>query len=68
LNEAFQNGKMMLLYEQYESFDWKDSRIYPDFKNCIWGVVKKEDVMAILDHSRRTAHDYLAVLKNFVGQ
>jgi hypothetical protein len=55
------------LYERYEAYDWKGSNIYPDFKNYLWTIVKVEDVMDILGCSKRTAHDYLAVLKDFVG-
>jgi TolB-like protein len=55
------------LYERYEAYEWKESNIYPDFKNYLWSQVKEEDVMDILSCSKRTAHDYLAVLKKFVG-
>jgi hypothetical protein len=56
-------NKIMLHNERYENFDRKDSRIYPNFKNYIWAVVKERDVMAILRCSKRTAHDYLAVVE-----
>ncbi|MDI6884801.1 MAG: hypothetical protein QMD22_00335 [archaeon] len=57
------------LYQRYEDHDWKRAPIYvyPDFKNYVWSVVKEKDVMEILECSRRTAHDYLVVLKSFVG-
>jgi hypothetical protein len=55
------------LYERYEGYDWRGSNVPPDFKNYLWSQVKVEDVMDILRCSQRTAHDYLAVLKDFVG-
>jgi hypothetical protein len=54
------------LYERYEVHDWKGSNVPPDFKNYLWTVVNVEDIMDILGCSKRTAHDYLTVLKIFV--
>jgi hypothetical protein len=56
------------LYQRYEAYDWKKgSQVYPDFKNYLWTVVKEEDIMEILECSKRTAHDYLVIMKAFVG-